>query len=328
MVNSINQFFKQRFDLWLKRRIPAKFDHHLSSKNIFIFPTKFGFSYLFFVLLLFLLGTNYQNNIIILFSYLLASLFITVMLHSFYNFSQLIISSKAKQSGFAEQEINFPIQVQANKSHYDLTFCFTDKTITSKLVQLTSNSKGVSTINLPVICDCRGKYNLGRVRVASEYSLGLFRSWTVLDFAHQAIIYPKIKNLPSAQYRLSGLLDDDVENFTPSYSPGIDEFSELKSYIPGESLSRTAWKQLAKGQGHFSKHYQAQQGGLQWLKLSDMPNADIETRLSYLSFLICEFTRSKQEFGLLLDEMQSETVIKPSSGVAHQQSCLTALALY
>ncbi len=192
-------------------------------------------------------------------------------------------------------------------------------------------SQGSQAIKLAYTSAKRGEHYLGRVTVFSEYSLGLFKSKTVLDFGHYAIIYPKPKSLVASQYQFASQQDEpNLDSYQTTTLAGTDDFSELKSFVRGESKARTAWKQLAKGQGHYSKHYQASQGQLQWLKLSEMPGSDIETRLAYLSFLVGELTVSNQTFGL--DLMQGSTnesmTIKPSSGFVHQEACLTALALY
>jgi len=322
----------KRFDRWLSRRVPSKFKHKLSNRNIFIMPTRFGFSYLLFVVLLFLLGTNYQNNIILLLCYLLASLFITVMMHSFYNFSQLTFSSKAKQSGFAKQVINFPITIVGHKDHFDINFQFADPQHTLKAVKLAECSAEPVEILLPWLAKQRGINDLGRVKVFSEYSLGLFITWSLLDFSHQAVVYPEPKRLPDNQQYLTGLGDSDKDNgVSVQVNSGGDDYSELKNYVLGESKARIAWKQYARGQGKFSKNYQAQQGSLFWLKLSDMPSADLEIKLKYMCFLIIECSNDNRVFGLILDlpfSTESSTVIKiePSSGYEHQENCLVALA--
>ncbi len=296
-----------------------------------IYPTRFGLSYLSFVVLVFLLGTNYQNNIILLFSYLLASLFISVMLHSFYNFSQLRFYSLAKQQGYAGDELYFPIKITAEKTHYDINVHFTDRTLNSQVEKVVQCQQGSHEINLVYKSAKRGKHYIGRVTLFSEYSLGIFKSKTVLDFGHYAIIYPKPTSLITGQYQLSAQSDEpSIDSYQTSTVDGTDDFSELKSFVRGESRARTAWKQLAKGQGHYSKHYQASQGQIQWLKLNDMPSNDVETQLSYLSFLINELSATNQHFGLALsaDFTNKSMNISPSAGFNHQQACLTALALY
>jgi len=327
-------FINRRFERWLSRRVPSNFEHKLSSRNIFIMPTRFGFAYLFFDVLLFLLGTNYQNNTILLLSYLLSSLFITVMLHSFYNFSQLTFSSSAKQFTFAEQQAHFPISIKANKTHFDLNFQFSTQSSLGHGIKVEQCDIGEYQAVLPYLASKRGIYELGRVKVFSEYSLGLFITWAMLDFSHHLVVFPQSKQLSSNYNYLSGLDEsNESRNTNPHVSAGIDDFAELKNHIVGESQARIAWKQLARGQGKLSKHYQDQQGSLLWLKLSDMPSLDCETKLSYLCFLILEHSKSECDYGLLLDVDLSGMAndkqamkIMPSSGFTHQQNCLTALA--
>ena len=331
LARPVRRFFQKHFERWLARRIPSQQEHQLNSRNIMIYPTRFGLAYLGFVVLVFLLGTNYQNNIILLFSYLLASLFISVMLHSFYNFSQLRFYSVAKQQGYAEQPLYFVIKITTEKTHYDINAHFTDKALNSQVEKIELCQQGSHELRLVYKTLQRGKHWLGRVTVFSEYSLGLFKSKSILDFGHYAIIYPKAKSLISGQYQLSGQADEpSLDSYQSTNSVGTDDFSELKSFVRGESKARTAWKQLAKGQGHYSKHYQAEQSQLHWLKLSEMPSNDVEIQLAYLSFLIGELTASNQSFGLQLSaELSNQSMnISPNSGFYHQQACLTALALY
>ena len=136
LARPVRRFFQKHFERWLARRIPSQQEHQLNSRNIMIYPTRFGLAYLGFVVLVFLLGTNYQNNIILLFSYLLASLFISVMLHSFYNFSQLRFYSVAKQQGYAEEVLYFAIKITTEKTHYDINAHFTDKALNSQVEKI------------------------------------------------------------------------------------------------------------------------------------------------------------------------------------------------
>ena len=324
-------FINTRFDRWLKKRIPSNDTHSLSNRTIFILPSKFGFAYLFFVILVFLLGTNYQNNTIILLSYLLASLFLTVMLHSFYNFSQIVLSSQAKQSLFANQQANFPMMIKVAKVHYDIHLQFVSQSISEKL-HINQCVRGENHVLVPHKAMQRGVYEIGRVKVYSEYPLGLFITWAMLDFSHQLVVFPQAKKMPSNHDYLTGL-DEQNTNKNCAIRPlsGNEDFVELKPYILGESPAKIAWKQLARGQGKLSKHYQNEQGNLLWLKLSDMPSVNIETKLSYLCDLILALGKNNRDFGLLLaasTSIKGDHVVKisPSSGQQHQQKCLVALA--
>ena len=334
----LKRIVNNRLNAWLRKRIPSKNSHSLSNKNIFIIPTRFGFSFLIFVFLLFLLGTNYQNNTILLFCYLLASLFITVMMHSFFNLSKITLSSSKKQYVYANKTAFFPIIMETKKEHYDLNFYFVNNNKSDHNSKLHTTSllhckQGKNTVSIPYNASKRGLYNIGRVKVYSEYSLGLFISWSMLDFAHQLIVFPQPKKLHNIQQYLTSIDSSaDQQIQYNSTTTGIDDFLELKTHIVGESQARIAWKQLARGQGKLSKHYQSQQGSLLWLKLSDMPSTDLEIKLSYLCYLIMEYGKSDCEYGVILNTTQynkGEAVqIPPNTGFKHQRKCLVALARF
>ena len=74
---------------WLNKRIPAATQHHLNHQNIFIFPAKFGLLFLSLCVLLFLLGTNYQNNLMLLLCYFLLAIFLVNLLASYINFARI-----------------------------------------------------------------------------------------------------------------------------------------------------------------------------------------------------------------------------------------------
>ncbi|MGL6165381.1 MAG: DUF58 domain-containing protein, partial [Aeromonas veronii] len=64
---------------WLKRRIPPARQITLGTRSLFILPTRMGLLYLLVLLAIYLLGTNYQNNLVLLVAYCLGSLFMAAM---------------------------------------------------------------------------------------------------------------------------------------------------------------------------------------------------------------------------------------------------------
>jgi hypothetical protein len=53
---------------------------------------------------------------------------------------------------------------------------------------------------------------LGRITVHSEYSFGLFKSWSKLAFAQRVIVYPKPKQLMNKHHQLSSNKEEQGEN--------------------------------------------------------------------------------------------------------------------
>ena len=74
------------YERWLSRRLPRSGRVVLNQKRIFIFPTGYGFFYLLVASLLFIGGINYENNLILALSFLLASLFLVAILHTYLTF--------------------------------------------------------------------------------------------------------------------------------------------------------------------------------------------------------------------------------------------------
>eukprot|EP00487_Bulimina_marginata_P012497 TRINITY_DN8808_c0_g1_i1.p1 TRINITY_DN8808_c0_g1~~TRINITY_DN8808_c0_g1_i1.p1 ORF type:complete len:188 (-),score=9.97 TRINITY_DN8808_c0_g1_i1:111-674(-) len=175
-----------------------------------------------------------------------------MLLQFFIIFSQLRFYSKPQQQGYAGDELYFPIQITADKKHYDINLHFSDRSIHSPCEKLAQCQQGSHEVNLAYKSSKRGKHALGRVTIFSEYSLGFFKSKTILDFGHYAIIYPKPMSLNAGQYQHSSPAGEpSIDSYQTSTIEGTDDFSELKSFVIGESKARTAWKQLAKGQGHY-----------------------------------------------------------------------------
>lgn len=318
LAQSIRNRVNKRFDLWLVRRMPAQLKRTLDNRSIFIFPSQLGFAYLFVMILVFLLGTNYQNNVIILLAYLLASLFITSMMASYYNFSGLSVSAKAQVKGHANQFLSIPLVVESKKPKFGLTFHYRNQPVT-ELPEVTQSSQ----INVQCYADERGIYPLGRIKISSEYVLGLFNTWTWCDFGVEAVVYPEAKPLMQRSFNTAatGVEDNQSSN---NFIEGIDDFNELNAYKQGESLSRIAWKQLARGQGKYTKSYHQAQSSDVWLSLDNMPTNDLELKLSYLCYLVFEYSQKTVPYGLELKGKK----IEPNQGSQHLNECLAALATF
>lgn len=317
--NLSTRIFSRRFERWLNKRMPANNKQQLTRNNIFILPSRFGLLYILLTLLIFILGTNYQNNIIILLSYLLGSLFLSAMFRCFYNLSGLTFSQEVDVSGYNKQLLFIPVTLKSKSTRYALCLQF------SKQEELFIDEviSGVSDLRIPFFPSLRGQQNTGRLKVSSEYSLGLFTCWTHLDLNCCLTIYPQVKALSFK--RIPNRNIDHEQNDAGIFEiPGVEDFSELKTYKRGESLSQVAWKQVAKGQGWLTKHYVETKSDNVVLKLQDMPSVNIEWQLSYLCFLVGEQHKLGHVFSLELGSSQ----IEAGQGQQHFQQCLYALACY
>ena len=331
---------QKRFNVWLTRRIPQGSEQHINHRNIFIVPTRFGISFVFFILLLFLLGTNYQNNVILLISYLLGSFYIVVLNHSFFNLSGLRFQAINSVQGFVDAQVYFPIVVSSNKTRFNISLSFDQGANVGQIkeqltVQQTKPtdttvaqlSVGDSKLKVPYFIAKRGHYALGRVLIRSEFGFGLFKAWTRLDFAQQVTAYPKPVAYAWAETQQDGDAEQNensVESHQDSFQAGQDEFHQLQHYQLGEPYSRVAWKQVARGQGWMTKQYQKVLSGKLQLDFEHLPAGTLEQRLSWLSYAIKDCSEQHIAFSL---KLPNQTIAYDNSP-EHTVKCLAALARY
>lgn len=313
----LKSMLNARFIDFLNKRIPASTHQKLNNKNIFILPTSFGFIYLISVFIIFLLGTNYQNNLILLTSYLFVSLFLTSMLYSFFNLSHLQFKFSNAVSSYAGESISVPIIIKSEKPRYNFHFTFVNNQPCIKHII----DKGESIVNVPFISAKRGLHNTGRLKISSDYAFGLFSCWTHLDFNCIVTTYPAKKNFNNL---VNNSLNNSIEINGGNIKEGGDDFGELREYKAGESNAQIAWKQLARGQGLLTKTRQEELGSTIWLSFNELPASPIESKLEMLCFLILDHHKHNIPFGLQIGSIE----IEPNIGSKHVQDCLSTLACY
>jgi uncharacterized protein (DUF58 family) len=321
------QMLQKAFHRWLDKRIPAADNFALNHKTIFIFPARFGWLYLALCTLLFLLGTNYQNNLMLLLCYFLLAVFLVSLTASYSNFAKLTVSIGKIHQVYVNDEVQIPLWLNAQQNSSMVSSRMHGR-ISARFMGLSSGidvdcDQLANPVALPLPCKKRGWHAIPRLTLSSFYPLGLFQCWTHLAFQSRVLVYPlPLVNNLSLQHRQSTGHDAQPAQ-KHSHDPSLQhDFSHLKAYQTGESLRHVAWKQVAKGRGMVSKQFTGQQQQVTWLEL-DL-NVELELAISRLCFQVLELSRSNQVFGFVLGSY----VLDPDSGESHRLHCLQALATY
>ncbi|MCW8090659.1 DUF58 domain-containing protein [Alteromonas sp. ASW11-130] len=318
MLTRAKSFWNFRVDQWLNKRIPPAAKQDLTHRTIFIFPAWFGLGYLVTCAGLFILGANYQNNLMLLLFDLLLGIFLLNLFVSYLNFSRLQIKAQPLHPVFAKGHASLTIQFLSNNKarspHGVVNACWRrEKNILS--IDLDSDN---TQLCLPYFTPRRGVYPLPRITLYSEYPFGLYRCWTHLNLNQHVIVYPT----PLAcQVQLH--VESGIGEPSATQQEGHDDFYALRPYHQGEPLHRVAWKNVAKGGDWVSKSFSHQQTETGYLQLIPT-GTDIELELSRLCYQILKLSEKNVPFGLIL----ADTRIEPSQGEQHKHRCLTALAYY
>lgn len=309
--------FQTYFQRWASRRAPRAQKVILKHRTIYVFPSKQGVGYLLVVLLVWILGTNYQNNLILAFSYLLTSVLLVSIVHAFKNLLGLTFEAATVQASTLGESAIFDIQLSSQylSTHHSVLFALGK----SDSVCVDLSPKETLCVRLHAPAKQRGWQNLPRITIKSYFPFGVIRAWTYIDLAHRALVFPKpiaTKNPPL------GALEGEAGNQL-SQSMG-DEFHGFQSYSAGAPLSQVAWKQYARGAGLHLKDYRAEQSSHYWLDWQYLSSSDTELKLSYLCYWVNEFSNNNIEFGMILPHK----IIPMGQGDKHRLDALTALALF
>ncbi len=307
----------RRFDSWLDRRIPPGQRITLSQRNVFIFPTRSGFMFGVLLLILTLGAINYQNSLVYGVAFMLGSMFIVTILYTFRNLSGLSIELAEAHSGFVGEDIEFAVRVERPQGRGREGIQIGWPEGFKQWVEIFDTE--ASVVSLYVSAGARGWLTPGRLLVETYYPLGLLRAWTWVDINARGLIFPRpiFQDAPvarSGRHRDDGVLIDPL---------GSDDFVDIKQYVAGDSIKNILWRAYARSDDLVVKRYASYVEPRLWFDYADVAG-DMEEKLSRLTGLALQATRSEREFGVRLPNLN----ISPGQGQTHLDHVLRELALY
>lgn len=306
-----------RFQRWLNRRLPPADAVVLNQGNIFILPTRQGVSFLVLLLLMLMAAINYQNSLIFALAFLLLSLFMVSILHTFGNLSGLTVKAGTGQPAFAGEDAAFSVHLsrQGERSHEAIVLGWdTERLAGADLIE-----DEQALVRLYVQSRQRGQLNPGRILIQTHYPVGLFRAWSWLDLEMSAIIYPR--PVKGGELLVAAGSNSDGQLLQRQ---GADDFYGLREYQPGDPLQHIAWKSYARTDELLIKEFATSVDQRLWLEWDHYPHLDCENRLSRLCYWVVRLASTDDEYGLRLPGLE----ISPAKGPQHQARLLRELALF
>ena len=293
--------------------------YELNRRRVYIFPTRFGLSF-FVVLLVMLAGSiNYNNSLGFLLTFLLGSLSLVAILHTYRNLAGLRVRLRAGRAIFAGQESKFVLQLdnRAGPERRGITVTY------SIDAQATSPRRGLATANILAdgsqVLDLktetteRGWMKSGRLVLASRYPLGLFRTWVNYEPDVGVIVFPRPSGVRELPFSVS-----QATSSTGMHLQGTDDFAGLRNYIPGDSSRRIHWKAMARDQEATVKQFSGSGPTEINLRWTETPHNALEARLSQLALWVVHANAQGMVFSL---ELPNET-FHLAEGQHHRQRCL------
>lgn len=317
----VADYWRELIQRLQERRSPPSRSVTLDHSKLFILPSRAGLVFLVLIALLWLLGTNYQNNLVFALAFLLVSLFAILPVHTFANLSgvqlRLLETRPTFAGDYAEAQISVSRDGKRAREWIQVYWPEGGDGEQGACLDLYGSDKAEVRVALPVTR--RGRLRAPRLRVESRFPLGLFRCWSRVDLDIEFLVYPR----PLAAGPLPiGAVAGEGESGVKL--KGGDDFDGLRPYRPGDSLRQLAWKQYAAGRDLNSKDYETHADAHLWLDWDLLAGREVETRLSNLCHWALQAERAHTVYGLRMPG----TTIAPSLGPDHQRQVLTALALF
>lgn len=289
----------------------------LTQKRIYILPTRNGVI-LSIVLFAMLMGAiNYNNSLTYVLTFLLISVAVVSMLHTWRNLHGLHVDIGKCTSVHAGSLIEVPVSIQntGSQTRLALNIAWPGK----EPIQFDLKPNKLQWVKLALPADHRGYQTLGKLTIYSQFPLGLFHAWSHLQFKQNCLVYAypaKNGQLPNKNSPQDGIAD--------SGATGSDDFVGLRNYNNGDSLRHINWKALAKEQGLLTKQFSGNQSDELVLSWDQTGTTDTEQCISQLTRWVIEAEQAGLRYGLHLPDQHLPT----KQGHSHRHQCLSALALY
>ena len=316
-VAAIGNRLGRRARAWAWRRQGIDPAHvELESRRIYILPTRAGIIFGLIVFTMLLGSMNYNNNMGIALTFLLAGIGIVSIHHCHRNLLGLVVQFRGVRPVFAGERLQFTFALSnpSAKTRWQIWLGWDGQ---EPICEEVPAEDGLP-VTLPLPTEIRGRLQAPRIKVSTRYPLGLFRSWAWLNMDLPALVYPRPAR--RADLELSG---DPGMQTTGRRTGGDDDFSGLRDYRTGDSPRRIAWKALARTGETLVTEYRDGAADRIWIDWDQLPPAGTEARIAMLTRLVLDAHRDQRSFGLRVPG----ACIEPGQGARHRHECLQCLAL-
>lgn len=304
-----------------RRHRPVVGDFRLDRHIIYILPSRAGLVFAGALATMLLAAINYSLQLGYLLTFLLFSIALVSMLHTWRNLAGLVLRAGRAEPVHAGDIAEFHLTVlnRSRLARYAIQF---DVPGMAQPIVIDAGAEAETASSLALPTRDRGRLAVPRIKLSTSFPLGLWRAWSYWHPASSVVVWPAVET--PAPALPPGLTQDGR---TTGGGPGEDDFSAVRPYRDGDSPRRLAWKAMARSGSDepLTKDFDGGIGGELALDWRTLPVAlDTEARLSRLCAWVLLADQLSLRFALVLPTGP----IGPDSNLAHTHRCLDALALY
>ncbi|TVU67220.1 DUF58 domain-containing protein [Cobetia crustatorum] len=290
----------------MTRRMSIGGGEALHHARLMILPTPFGLFWAVLVVLLLLLGINYENSLAHGLAFWLFSLALISIFRSWRNLAGVRVKLAADGEAYAGGELRLVVRLSGRLRAHAIDVRLGD----SKQRLEIHAGEGSAPLGLSVAV--RGQFTLPTLTLESRWPLGLVRLWAWVAIDMPVLIYPQpeLSSAPQGSRRTL----EQVEQ---------GDFAGLRRYVPGDAPSHIAWKHWGRSGELVTKRFETPARPSLWLDY-EACRGDMEQRLGELTARVLAAEEAQATYGLRLPGQ----TLSIASGGAHRHRALEALALF
>lgn len=319
MANEISST-SQRFDDWVLERVrqrrgatelPLTFEY----RHIYVMPTGFGFWFGILLALTLVGGLNFNNNMTLMLSFLLAAIAQLTTLLAYRNLAGLRLEAIRAKPVFAGEAASFRMLVRnpEDRNRFAIEAVSPEARDCKDIAP-----QNTIPLTLEQLSFDRGWMLMEPFRLQNRYPLGLFRAWSVIIPHAKCLVYPKpATNPPPLPKTGRG------EHGAAHRGEG-EHFHGLREFQTGDPLRRIAWRTSARHQKLYSRVMESPSEEACELNWYLMGSGDTEEKLSILTAWVLRAERHQIPYSL---EMPGAG-LPADLGEEHRNACLEILALH
>jgi uncharacterized protein (DUF58 family) len=313
---------RSRIEAWWHSRLALTDTWTLGQRNIYIVPTRGGFTFAALLVLMLLASINYQLNLGYVLAFLLTGAAAVSMHMTHGTLRGLTLRLRPGPPDHAGEPALLDIVItNPGKARYALAVRWRERGQKGQsFVAVDVPAGGQTTATLSMVPTSRGWHAVPAVVVETGFPFGFFRAWTVWRPATRVLAWPRPEHptppLPLAQ-PVAG------EQAALQRSAG-NELEGVRPWRRGDSLRQVVWKKVARSGELVSRDTAAAGSRELWLDWQATPGADPEPRLSRLAAWVDSAERAGIAWGLRLPGVE----LPADQGDSHRRAALERLATW
>jgi uncharacterized protein (DUF58 family) len=319
---------RRRMDGWFLSRRPASDTVELTQRNVYIVPTRAGWTLAATLLVLLVASINYQLNLGYLLTFLLAGSVAVGMYTGHNTLRGLAMHLAAPEPHYAGSAAVFRVVLHNTRRsvRYGIGMAVRGS---GQWAWTDVPAEGSATVEIAFQPQRRGLHPVPTLTAETRFPLGTFRVWTVWRPAAQMLVYPAPEPHPPPLPAGEPLAGPAAAMAAALRAQMAGEYDGLRAYRRGDPRKLVVWKKAARAQAAGSEDLvsrdtqQAQQREELWLDAAATGLGDAEGRLSRL----CAWVLMADRLGVDYGVRAAGRVVRPAQGEAHRRACLETLAV-